>query len=138
MVYDYEDTSDIPDLQTFKKSLIEELFKSAFFQHKSTKTYNMLKLPIIAAPSILGEQVNNEMKKKTLMEKSFEYEEETLAAFIGLVDSKELKINSIQDTKIPQLKEWTRQLGIYHKDKTGEIMRTDLINLSKIFLAGQV
>ena len=138
MEYDYEDGSELPDLQTFKNRLIEDLFKSAFFQHKNDQKYNMLKLPILAAPSLLGKQVNNENKKKTLMEKTFEYEEETLATFISLVDNKELKINSIAEITVAKLKDLAQQLGIYHKDKTGEIIRTDLINLSKIFLAGQV
>ena len=138
MEYDYEDASEIPDLQAFKESLVEDLLKSAFFQQKSEKPFNMLKLPVICAPSLIGKQVNHEQMKKTLMEKIFEYEEETLKTFITLVDNKELKINSIADIPIPSLKNFTRQLGIYHADKTGAIMRTDLNNLAKIFLAGQV
>ena len=137
MKYDYEDPSDIPDLQTFKLRLVEDLFMSAFFQHRSDQKYNMLKLPIIAPPSVIGKQVNNEYKKKTLMEKSFEYTEETLATFIQLIDEKKLKINKIQNLSSQDLRDLSVQLGIYHKDKTGEIIRTDLLNLSKIFLAGQ-
>ena len=138
MDYNYEETSEIPDLQTFKRTLIEDLFKSAFFQQISDQKYLMLKLPVIAAPSIIGKQVNNEIKKKTLMEKTFEYKNETLETFISLVDNKEIKINGISDIQLNNLKDLSKQLGIYHKDKTGEIMRTDLINLSKIFLGGQV
>ena len=138
MDYNYEETSEIPDLQTFKMTLIEDLFKSAFFQQISDQKYLMLKLPVIAAPSIIGKQVNNENKKKTLMEKTFEYKNETLETFISLVDNKEIKINGISDIQLNKLKDLSKQLGIYHKDKTGEIMRTDLINLSKIFLGGQV
>ena len=138
MDYNYEETSEIPDLQTFKRTLIEDLFKSAFFQQISDQKYLMLKLPVIAAPSIIGKQVNNENKKKTLMEKTFEYKNETLETFISLVDNKEIKINGISDIQLNNLKDLSKQLGIYHKDKTGEIMRTDLINLSKIFLGGQV
>jgi hypothetical protein len=138
MDYNYEETSEIPDLQTFKRTLIEDLFKSAFFQQISDQKYLMLKLPVIAAPSIIGKQVNNENKKKTLMEKTFEYKNKTLETFISLVDNKEIKINGISDIQLNNLKDLSKQLGIYHKDKTGEIMRTDLINLSKIFLGGQV
>ena len=138
MDYNYEEASEIPDLQTFKRILIEDLFKSAFFQQSSNQNYLMLKLPVIAAPSIIGEQVNNENKKKTLMEKTFQYKSETLETFMTLVDNNQIKINRISDIQLNQLKELSKQLGIYHKDKTGEIMRTDLINLSKIFLGGQV
>ena len=67
MVYEYEDSSEIPDLETFKKRLIVDLFKSVFFQQSSQQKYNMLKLPIIAAPSLIRKQVNNEIKKKTLL-----------------------------------------------------------------------
>ena len=37
MVYDYDDNSDIPDLDRFTEELIEELLCSALFQHKSEK-----------------------------------------------------------------------------------------------------
>ena len=53
------------------------------------------------------------------------------------MDKKQLKITNIQSIPSQQLIDFSRQLGIYHKDKTGEIIRTDLINLSKIFLAGE-
>ena len=42
MEYDYEDESEIPDFQTFKNRLIEDLFKSAFFQHKNDQPTNSL------------------------------------------------------------------------------------------------
>ena len=137
MEFNYDDSSEIPDLETFKNRLIVDLFKSAFFQQGSQQKFNMLKLPIIAAPSLIRKQVNNEFRKKTLMEKSFEYEDETLATFISMVDEKKLKISGIQDLSVQELRDLTRDLGIFHKDKTGEIMRADLTNLSKIFLAGQ-
>ena len=112
MVYEYEDSSEIPDLETFKKRLIVDLFKSVFFQQSSQQKYNMLKLPIIAAPSLIRKQVNNEIKKKTLMEKSFEYTDETLATFISMVDEKKLKINGIQDLSVQELRDLTRDIGI--------------------------
>ena len=69
MIYDYEDSSDIPDLQIFKEGLIEDLLKSSFYQHPMDRQYNMLKLPIIAPPIILRQQINNDDQKQTLMEK---------------------------------------------------------------------
>ena len=138
MEYNYEDTAEVPDLHTFKEELIEELLKSAFFQHKSDKKYKMLKLPIIAAPGLIRKQVNNDYQKETLMEKEFKYKEDTLAMFQTLIDSRELKIGTISDLKLPELQAYSKRLGIYSDKKTGEIMRIDLINLSKIFLAGQV
>ena len=137
MEYNYEDTSEVPDIQSFKEDLVEELLKSVFFQHKSDRKYNMLKLPIISAPSLIQKQVNNDAKKETLMEKEFTYKEETLAKFITLVDAG-FKINRIQDLSLPEARDLSKQLGVYSDKKSGEMMKIDLINLSKIFLAGQV
>ena len=138
MEYNYEDTSEVPELHAFKEELIEDILKSAFFQHKSDKNYKMLKLPIIAAPGLIRKQVNNDYQKETLMEKEFKYKEDTLGMFQTLVDTKELKIGTINDLKLPELQAFSRRLGIYSDKKTGEIMKIDLINLSKTFLPGQV
>jgi hypothetical protein len=138
MEYNYEDTSGVPDLEDFKEDLIEDIFKSVFFQHKSDQKYNMLKLPIIMAPCLMRKQVNNDIGKKTLMEKEFQYEAETMETFMRLVESKELKISGISELKVPELNNLSKQLGIYVAKKSGELMKIDLINLSKIFLAGQV
>ena len=54
MKYDYEDDSDIMTLEDTKNMMIEDLFLSIFFQHRNSKTYNMLKLPIILPPVTLG------------------------------------------------------------------------------------
>ena len=138
MEYNYEDASEVPDLEVFKEDLVEDIFKAVFFQQRSTRKYNMLKLPIISAPSLLRKQVNNDIGKKSLMEKEFKYTEETLATFMEMVDTKEIKISGIPDLKGPELTELSKKLGTYAAKKSAELLRTDLINLSKIFLAGQV
>ena len=138
MVYDYEDDSEVPDLDDFKQELIEDIFMSVFFQQSSKKTYNMLKLPIIIPPVLLGKQINSERLKKTIMEKEFSYSDETLETFMDLVESKEIKINSIYDMKAPQLKQLSEKLGISHPKKSTEILKIDLTNLAKIFIGGQV
>ena len=138
MVYDYDDPSEVSSLEDFKSDLIEDLFLSVFFQHKSDRVYNMLKLPIIIAPSLLKSQVNSDYTKKTLMEKEFTYTDETLDKFIRMVETKQIKINSIQDLATAELKEISKNLGIFDAKKSGELMKIDMVNLSKIFLGGQV
>ena len=63
LVYDHNDTSEIPDLETFKQKLLEECLRRSFFQNEPMKIYNMLKLPLIIAPSLLREQVNTDIKE---------------------------------------------------------------------------
>ena len=139
MEYNYEDLSEVSDLQDFKEDLIEEILKSVFFPtHKSSKKHNMLKLPILSAPSLIRKQINNDFRKETLMEKSFSYQPETLQAFMSLVDRRAIKINQIAELTKSELCCLSRELGIYSDKKSGEVMKIDLINLSKIFLAGQV
>ena len=62
MVYDYTDTSSVPDLETFKRELIQQTFKKSFFQREPPKTYQMLKLPLIIPPGLLLQQTNNDIK----------------------------------------------------------------------------
>ena len=66
MVYDYRDTSDPPDLDSFKLELVQESLKRSFFQNVPRKTYQMLKLPLIVAPSLLREQTNNDIKESNV------------------------------------------------------------------------
>ena len=138
MVFDYDDKSDVMNLEDFKSNLIEDLFLSVFFQQKTERVYNMLKLPIIMAPCVLRTQVNNDIFKKTIMEKEFFYEEETLDIFMKMIETKQIKINSISDLSSAQLRKFSTELGIYDSKKSAELMRSDLLNLSKILLAGQV
>ena len=138
MEYNYDDDSEVPDLNDFKNELIEDIFLSVFFQQNNTKTYNMLKLPIIVPPILLRKQINNEHTKKTLMEKEFSYTDETLDIFMSLVESKEIRVNSIHDMKAPQLKQLSEKLGISDPKKSSELLKTDLTNLAKIFIGGQV
>ena len=72
------------------------------------------------------------------MEKSFTYENSTLDMFMKLVDNNEVIINKISDLKTKELTRLNKKLGIYTDKKTGELMRIDLLNLSKILLGGQV
>ena len=63
MVYNYTDTSDPPDLESFKLNLVQECLRRSFYQNEPKKIYNMLKLPLIIAPSVLGKQVNTDIKE---------------------------------------------------------------------------
>ena len=63
MQYDYEDNSDPPNLEIFKQELVQESLKRSFYQKVPMKTYKMLKLPLIVAPSLLREQINNDIKE---------------------------------------------------------------------------
>ena len=72
-MYDYNSSEEIPDLQDFLDDLILEVLMSAFFQYKSQKKIDMLRLPIIMAKSLKGSKLNNDVSKKTIMEKEFTY-----------------------------------------------------------------
>ena len=111
MVYDYKDTSQVPELDIFKIELVEELLKSSFFQLYLQKTHKMLKLPIIAPPSVIGKQINSDSLKETIMEKPFVYKEETLAEFQALVDSKHLKLGDISGLTNDELKSISKKIG---------------------------
>ena len=136
MVYNYDDAAPIPDLETFRAELVTDLLMSVFFQHRSEMEIDMLRLPLIMAPDMMNKTVNNEASKKTIMEKDFSYEKETLEKFQAMIDSKEVNIKSVGDLSSNHLKDIVNKLGIYHSKKSNEMMKTDVINLSKIILGG--
>ena len=138
MVFDYEDEGEIPSLPQFTGNLIEEVLCSAFFQFKTETKINMLKIPLLMPSCLMRKQINNERLKKTIMEKQFSYSDEIVEKFQDLVAKKELRINGIKDLHGKDLDELGVKLGIQHDKKSGEMLRHDLVNLSNIFLGGQV
>ena len=142
MIFDYDDESEIPDLDDFKDDLIEDILSKAMFQHKSDKKYNMLNIPLIMPKCVLRKQINNDKSKRTIMEKKHSFTAETLKKYQELVESKAVKISGIKDMTDQELQDIGGKLGILSKKKgekkSGEILRNDLIKLSNIFLGGQV
>ena len=90
------------------------------------------------APCLMGKQVNSENMKKTIMEKQFMYRDETIELFQNLVENKELKINGIKDLNAKELEAFGVKLELSHDKKSTELIKIDLINLSRILLGGQV
>ena len=63
MIFDYDDKSNIPDLENFKLDLVLECLKKSYYQNVPLKVYNMLKLPLVIAPKLLREQINTDSKE---------------------------------------------------------------------------
>ena len=142
MEYNYDDESEIPNLDKFKDDLIEDVLSTALFQHKTDKKYNMLQIPMLIPNCLLSKQINNEKTKRTIMEKEYEFADETLQKFQEMVESKEIKLTGIKDLTVQELQGFGARLGLLSKKKgekkSGEMLKIDLINLSNIFLGGQV
>ena len=69
MKFDYDDETDIPNLDDFKKHLAKLMLTQSYYQNEPKKNINLLKIPVIMAPSLLSKQVNNDRNKKSLLEK---------------------------------------------------------------------
>ena len=76
--------------------------------------------------------MNNDISKKTIMEKEFTYKKETLEKFQELIDKKELSIKSIGDLGHKDLKNLGQKLGIMDSTKSVEVLKSDIVNLSKV------
>ena len=136
MIYNYEaeKSKEIPDLQTFLSDLATDTLMTVFFQHRSEIEIDMLRLPLIMAPAMTNKMVNNEASKKTIMDKEFTYEKKTLESLVALVDAKEVNLKSVGDYSHKELKEIATKLEITHPSKSNEMLKTDIVNLSKILL----
>ena len=138
MKFDYEDKSEPPNLQEFKVVLIRNLVKRSFFQKEPKLLINMLKLPIIIAPSLLGSQTNHDVEKQSLLDKTIEYEPATFTKFTEMLDRGRIDILNIDKLDVTELKSLGRELNLKKVgDKTGLILRNELINMSKHFMSGQ-
>ena len=72
------------------------------------------------------------------MEKQLQYSEETIQAFQDLVEKKEIRLTRIKDLSGKERKDLGIKLKIMDERKSAEMLKNDLINLSNIFLGGQV
>jgi hypothetical protein len=139
MKFDYKDKSDPPDLASFKSKLVVHLFKTAFWQNEPKLPINMLKLPSIISPDLIAKQVNNDVKKDSLMDKSIQHSAETFREFVKMVDNKEINVTRLGTLKLQDLKVIGKSLKFKNvSDKSGEMLRQELQHLAKVFIAGQV
>ena len=83
------------DLEDFKVAQVRDLMKTAFWQNEQPSEVNLLKIPIIMAPALLRQQVNNDVLKDSLLDKSVVHSAETFREFVKLVDNREIKIMDI-------------------------------------------
>ena len=83
------------DLEDFKVAQVRDLMKTAFWQNEQPSEVNLLKIPIIMAPALLRQQVNNDVLKDSLLDKSVVHFAETFREFVKLVDNREIKIMDI-------------------------------------------
>ena len=72
MIFDHTDTSEPPNLNDFKMELVNASLRSAFYQKEPPRVWNMLKLPLIIAPCLLGKQQNDDFKESLGLIRSYE------------------------------------------------------------------
>lgn len=130
--------SDPPNLEDFKLRLINTLLRQSFFQNDPVKPINMLKIPLIISPCLLSKQVNNDTKKKSLLDKTVVYDKNTFREFHRLVEKKEINILGIQDMNLGELNDVMTKLKVPVGAKNASMLRNELNNMSKHFIAGQV
>ena len=136
--FDYDDNSEVMDLQTFKKLLLKALMKKAYFQNEPKLEVNMLKLPLIIAPSLLGKQVNNDNEKMSLLDKTVNYKPEIFEKFIEMVDDGKIDILGIDKMGKKATLSIAKGIGLEVTDKTSlVVLKNEIKNMALHVLAGQ-
>ena len=102
------------------------LSRQSFFQNEPLQEYNMLKLPIIIAPCLLRKQVNNDVEKKSLIDKTIIYKKETFSNFHRLVQMKRINILNIHKMTYAELREVMDALEVPVGDRNATLLRTEL------------
>ena len=96
-----------------------------------------LKLPIIIAPSLLGSQVNNDVEKKSLLDKTILYKPAVFTKFSEMIDDGRINLLGIDDMDKAALVTLGKELGLALSGKSGVVLRNEIKNMSKHFMAGQ-
>lgn len=86
----------------------------------------MLKIPIIMAPCLIGKQVNSDVEKKSLIDKTIEYKKETFSNFHRLVQEKKINILSIHKMTYVELKQIMDELDVPVGDRNATLLRSEL------------
>ena len=137
MKFNYDDQSEPMDLHSFKNMLLKKLMKRAFFQNEPKLDINMLKLPLIIAPSLLGSQVNNDVEKKSLLDKTIVYKPEVFTKFTEIIDNGQIDILGIDDMNKAAVVSVGKELGLEVSGKSAVGLRNELKNMSNHVMAGQ-
>ena len=138
MKYDFEDSSDPPNLQDFKELLLKHVAKSAFFQNEPDLNINMLKLPIIMASSLLGTQTNHDVDKKSLLDKEILHEPETFTKFTEMIDEGKIDVLNIDQLAKKDIQKLGKEVGLKNMAlKSGEMIKNELKRMSNMFMSGQ-
>ena len=98
----------------------------------------MLKLPIIMPGSILGTQQNHDVEKQSFLGKPVNYSNKIFVKFTEMLDQGRLNVLKIDEYQASRLKSLGKELGLKNvKDKSGELVRNEIKNMSNRFMAGQ-
>ena len=90
------------------------------------------------SPCLMSKQVNNDVEKKSLIDKTIKYEKETFKNFHRLIQRKELNILNINKMNLGELSEIMRKLEITIGDRNATLLKAELDNMAKLYTAGQV
>ena len=121
----------IPDLQSFNRNCAEQILRQALFQNEPLHDVNMLKLPVIMAPKLLGKQVNNDENKKTVFsDQTGQYSDETLAELTNMINSNKIDVLHLENLHVDELKSISVRLGFIRsknsKTKSEVALRNEL------------
>ena len=135
--FNFDDPTDVPQLQPFIDQLAKGVLKSAFFRRQVKEKINVLNIPIIMADCLVGTMTNTERNKKSLMNVTKKYKKNVLANLIDMVSSKQLDILGLDNLNPSEMKNIAKKIGISVSKKSNTVLLEELKSLAKVFLAGQ-
>ena len=137
MIYDFEEHTEIPDLEEFKERMAMQLIRSSFFQEEQKENIDMIRLPIIMAPSLLHRQVNSDSDKKTLFDKKVKYEAKTFTALAKLIEQNTIDITNLERLSADELKNVCKEINIGVAKKSTVRLLEEVKSVCGAYIAGQ-
>ena len=138
--FDFEDKTEVPQLQPFLDKLSNQVIRSSFFQHEPKDPINLLKLPLIMPDCLLGVMTNTESGKKSLMNSYKTYKADVLANLVKIVYEKRLNVLSLDELAKAtgdRIKNVAKELGMSTAKKSKTVLLEEIKAVARIFLAGQ-
>lgn len=132
MVFDHDDDSEIPDLESFKLKCAKQLFRTAVFQNEPKDPINMLKVPSIIAPKLVGKQTNSDVNKHTVFcdtkYQSAEYDLEVLTTVAEMIQTNRFDVTKILELPAVEIKKISAELNFIPNEKSKVKSQQALVN----------
>ena len=127
LVFDREDSSEIPSLTNFVKSCAITVAGSGLFQHFPKAKINVFKIPPIIGQKLSGQLINREYLKKSIFQDEIDLSAVNFVKLEQLITSGEFNLLKARSLSLNTLRKMACDLHIPKYSKQSKVMLENVI-----------